>query len=184
MTCHDCTLASSVAERSICPSIHCYSLPLPLPWLAAWLPGCLSAAVLCCAVLCCAVLCCAVLCCAVLCCAVLCCAVLLYGTCPPNESGTDSKGQPTHPSLVLPSCAACRLCCVTCQCMWWCDMICACMHCRYSDDPEVIAVASEIVLIYVLYMFTSAMMWGIRGNLNGCGKQAIAAKLGLFASCE
>ena len=58
------------------------------------------------------------------------------------------------------------------------------LHCRYSDDPEVIAVASEIVLIYVLYMFTSAMMWGIRGNLNGCGKQAIAAKLGLFASCE
>lgn len=53
---------------------------------------------------------------------------------------------------------------------------------RYSDDPEVVRVASNIVLIYVLYMFTSAMMWAIRGNLNGCGKQAIAAKLGLFAS--
>jgi hypothetical protein len=50
---------------------------------------------------------------AVLCCAVLCCAVLLYGTCPPNESGTDRQ-QPTHthPSLVLPSPPVLRVVCV------------------------------------------------------------------------
>jgi Na+-driven multidrug efflux pump len=52
----------------------------------------------------------------------------------------------------------------------------------YSEDGQVKALATRVIPIYCLYMFCSASMWALRGNLNGCGKQAIAAKLGLLAS--